>query len=750
MKNKILFFLMLLMCLFYYNSYGLVDEKISSTAQNNTNSSGTIITKEYKSDIHDYTESIKSFSYVDLERIPSKIKDNYLSNLTEITDAYSAMHYVLVPRVNNTSKEVETNFSPIYNMERLLSNRYHYIYISLATEKEKSNILNPCNTIKSAQSVLSNITSYVAKYDLTDIFNDNQIKKIFHNTLGNYGLFMPENLHKLNNFNGFGRVFPSAVTTINDLLLPINEHITIKDIDKEKIQQLQLIIFNAVKQLKTFIFVDEFIGYNNLGYARMPVALIDRVSLDENQNITLDLLFFNKFNNNIDKYFDSWKFIEAKNHLLTHNDLRFLFSDLHAWEAICYKFKSCNDFSITNTVNDASASRKYYFMLDSTEVISRKSQLQNRISYDILKDTEITVIDKELLKNLYDNFTPLLFKLMKNYQQSADYALYEQELITTNKSAAEVMKFFIYAITSRIDNQHDYKKFYFDGRTLSGKEYISIILMQSILKDVLNIDPGICKKLLHFSLNDAKTSDINDNLKYNFNNINQSDSSFIDNGLHSNFSCSNKHSRDKKQLYNKFNRCEHSEYTNNKVMFKLNCCDKYWSCIICHNDYATKMINPFSICPKQNSIEYLKCNECSNEQKFTADTGHSCQQCNIKFSKYYCGKCNLFSSIDVNIQHCDSCNTCWKTDNTQSIHHCNTCNICVTNFEKHQCNIVSVSEPCLLCLKKIIDTKVMLTCKHQMHKKCFNLIDKNGIPDCPICGIRYKKRFPCGGCITFP
>jgi RING finger/CHY zinc finger protein 1 len=172
--------------------------------------------------------------------------------------------------------------------------------------------------------------------------------------------------------------------------------------------------------------------------------------------------------------------------------------------------------------------------------------------------------------------------------------------------------------------------------------------------------------------------------------------------------------------------CEHYPYKK-CGNFHFSCCDTYAECIRCHNE---KDLNNKHI-PK---IDLITCKSCSLEQP----PSEKCIKptCNIKFSRNYCGICNIWSEKDM--YHCKDCELC-ISGKEDTRYHCHTCNSCfeTTNSEFHRCVNISYREQvCGYCLKNIYnsqDKSIPLSCDHIIHESCYKNALHSEQYKCPLC-----------------
>jgi RING finger and CHY zinc finger domain-containing protein 1 len=168
-------------------------------------------------------------------------------------------------------------------------------------------------------------------------------------------------------------------------------------------------------------------------------------------------------------------------------------------------------------------------------------------------------------------------------------------------------------------------------------------------------------------------------------------------------------------------KCKH--YDRSCLIHSL-CCNKWYSCRLCHDENENHIIDRFK-------ISKIQCIKCLTEQK----PSNKCINCNNKFSEYYCDICHLWES-NKDIFHCKNCGFC-RNGKKEKMYHCKKCNICIPNELKlnHTCIENSPHNNCPICLDYMFtSTKelIMLNCGHWIHKECINEYGKNDYR-CPIC-----------------
>lgn len=172
--------------------------------------------------------------------------------------------------------------------------------------------------------------------------------------------------------------------------------------------------------------------------------------------------------------------------------------------------------------------------------------------------------------------------------------------------------------------------------------------------------------------------------------------------------------------------CTHYKKLCNK--FHFTCCNKTYDCCRCHNQAG--------LCTNQINIDEISCVSCG----FKQGPSTNCGRCNTKFSRSYCGICNIWS--EKYIYHCEKCGLC-RIGSLDKFIHCDNCQCCVKkpktpDSPQHVCKIsLSKKTQCLLCLETAETTSqyhlLVLECNHPVHAECQQLAFRNGNYKCPLC-----------------
>lgn len=158
-------------------------------------------------------------------------------------------------------------------------------------------------------------------------------------------------------------------------------------------------------------------------------------------------------------------------------------------------------------------------------------------------------------------------------------------------------------------------------------------------------------------------------------------------------------------------------------MILAECCNKYYTCRLCHDECETHQINRYK-------IKTVKCLLCDTAQSIS----NRCINCHIEFANYYCDICHLHNDDkNIDIYHCNKCGIC-RVGKKDDYIHCDKCEGC---FYKagHICIEKNAKSNCPICFESIFDSRessTVLRCGHIMHKSCLSLyLQDNYI--CPFC-----------------
>jgi len=164
--------------------------------------------------------------------------------------------------------------------------------------------------------------------------------------------------------------------------------------------------------------------------------------------------------------------------------------------------------------------------------------------------------------------------------------------------------------------------------------------------------------------------------------------------------------------------CEH--YLR-RCQIYTDCCDKFYSCIHCHNED-----NDLDHVIEKKDINLIKCTSCG----FIQDLKKRCEECNTLFGEYFCEICKLFDDTPKQIVHCDECGIC-RVSLGKKLFHCKKCSMC--GFSKHtKCYDVTDCPICCDPLWNSIKNATQTKCGHWIHGDCLNELLKNDYK-CPTC-----------------
>ena len=172
-----------------------------------------------------------------------------------------------------------------------------------------------------------------------------------------------------------------------------------------------------------------------------------------------------------------------------------------------------------------------------------------------------------------------------------------------------------------------------------------------------------------------------------------------------------------------------------KCKFITKCCDKVFTCRLCHDEYFETEKNIHTL--DRHTIDEIICINCDEHQKVS----NKCTKCDTQFGKYFCNICNLFDD-DITKQqfHCDKCGIC-RVGGKENHFHCDTCNSCINVSLKnnHVCIKNSFHNRCPICCESIFNSVKnvnILKCGHTIHNDCFiDLLNQNTMSSirCPLC-----------------
>ncbi|KAG8515236.1 RING finger and CHY zinc finger domain-containing protein 1, partial [Galemys pyrenaicus] len=167
--------------------------------------------------------------------------------------------------------------------------------------------------------------------------------------------------------------------------------------------------------------------------------------------------------------------------------------------------------------------------------------------------------------------------------------------------------------------------------------------------------------------------------------------------------------------------CEHYD---RGCLLKAPCCDKLYTCRLCHDNQEDHQLDRFKV----KEVQCINCEKIQHAQQ-------TCEECSTLFGEYYCNICHLFDK-DKKQYHCENCGIC-RIGPKEDFFHCLKCNLCLAmNLQgKHKC-IENVSrQNCPICLEDIHTSRVVahvLPCGHLLHRTCYEEMLKEGYR-CPLC-----------------
>ena len=153
------------------------------------------------------------------------------------------------------------------------------------------------------------------------------------------------------------------------------------------------------------------------------------------------------------------------------------------------------------------------------------------------------------------------------------------------------------------------------------------------------------------------------------------------------------------------------------------CCNKIYTCRLCHDENETHNIDRFS-------IKKIICTHCGIEQV----PKKYCEKCNTCMGLYFCQICNLFDDIDKKQYHCDKCGLCRVGSDVN--YHCDKCNRCLNkNMQGTHICTDQMGSACPICLNNLFDSVYKVTilkCGHHIHNLCLEEYLETNYK-CPIC-----------------
>jgi hypothetical protein len=433
MTKNTINFLILIVLIICSPAQSLITEQLSTWSDKNYNSTGTIIYRNYKSDLDVDPNIIKTYGYIDSNQSENSIETETINLDTDIAYESANMLFALIPRSYESIKNLnyDTVDNKILGMNRFFD--YHYISPSI---QDFGMLIENHNLIYKEIARYSKIfNNYLSEHHLANSLEEQKKAKIYKAITGSYGLFMPRNINMINNdFSDTNKFLKLAVSTINDLLLIANDfNASDQSITKEQFTKLQLLIFKAIEQARTVIFVADCITQKNTNDIRLPIALINKVSLNENtKEITLNLMFCNKA---ITDFNGFHHFVDARTNLLQQQSL------VTEWEFIDYTLELVNDFANieTDDISKNLMPLQYKFksaQINVNDCINHPTNISNKTlspESEALANSESTTINME--KQLYiNNFLAdllLIYQIKDNFTKTKLLIRFNNEIYTT-------------------------------------------------------------------------------------------------------------------------------------------------------------------------------------------------------------------------------------------------------------------------------------------------------------------------------
>ncbi|KAH0575488.1 RING finger and CHY zinc finger domain-containing protein [Spironucleus salmonicida] len=157
-------------------------------------------------------------------------------------------------------------------------------------------------------------------------------------------------------------------------------------------------------------------------------------------------------------------------------------------------------------------------------------------------------------------------------------------------------------------------------------------------------------------------------------------------------------------------------------------CGKFYGCRLCHDDEVDD--HQFD----RYVTDTIRCRYCATVQKF----GQKCETCKVEFGWYICFTCKMICGLGEDAKpnyHCEGCKICMVGIQKFS-KHCNKCGGCfnIDFFDQHECK--QPEGNCSVCLDDMVQTiygKVTLSCGHQMHEHCYQMLLDQQNYKCPVC-----------------
>lgn len=157
------------------------------------------------------------------------------------------------------------------------------------------------------------------------------------------------------------------------------------------------------------------------------------------------------------------------------------------------------------------------------------------------------------------------------------------------------------------------------------------------------------------------------------------------------------------------------------------CCDGLYRCRFCHDEEQEHTL-------RRDDVTRVECSQCNHRQ----DVREFCDNCGLKFGKYFCYDCKLYDDEDKQQFHCTGCGIC-RVGGRANYFHCDRCDMCLPNHlqGKHKCVERVSRSNCPVCQEDIHTSRIpsqIPPCNHLIHKTCFDQMLAAGHYACPLCG----------------
>ena len=167
---------------------------------------------------------------------------------------------------------------------------------------------------------------------------------------------------------------------------------------------------------------------------------------------------------------------------------------------------------------------------------------------------------------------------------------------------------------------------------------------------------------------------------------------------------------------------------------KAECCGKYFTCRICHNEENSHEMNRFA-------TKTMKCMYCFTIQNI----GKTCIACEMDLGEYYCEICKFHDSTEgKEIYHCNECGIC-RLGRREQFFHCKNCRACINVDLKdnHGCVEGKVNHNCPVCLEFLFSSRketFFPACAHPIHFHCLETVYNIDFL-CPTCNKSMNNEY---------